>query len=65
MHRVNDRLLQNFIHLPGHRSRLIFDLDSSVVTVFGRQENAAVGYNPRYRGKRSYTWIRRENSWRI
>jgi len=54
LHRVNDRLLQNFIHLPGHRSRLILDLDSSVVTVFGRQENAAVGYNPRYRGKRSY-----------
>ena len=40
MHRVNDRLLQNFIHLPDHRSRLIFDLDSSVVTVFGRQEKA-------------------------
>ena len=38
MHRVNDRLLQNFIHLPDHRSRLIFDLDSSVVTVFGRQQ---------------------------
>jgi hypothetical protein len=54
MHRMNDRLLQNFIHLPDHRSRLIFDLDSSVVTVFGRQERAEVGYNPRYRGKRSY-----------
>jgi hypothetical protein len=54
MHRVNDRLLQNFIHMPDHRSRLIFDLDSSVVTVFGRQQNAEVGYNPRYRGKRSY-----------
>src|ERR1700687_6019396 len=54
LHRVNDRLLQNFIHLPDHRSRLVFDLDSSVVTVFGRQENAEVGYNPRYRGKRSY-----------
>src|SRR5438128_2988566 len=54
MHMVNDRLLQNFIHLPDHRSRLIFDLDSTVVTVFGRQENAEVGYNPRYRGKRSY-----------
>jgi hypothetical protein len=54
MHRLNDRLLQNFIHLPDHRSRLIFDLDSSVVTVFGRQERAEVGYNPRYRGKRSY-----------
>src|SRR5271166_5824171 len=36
LHRVNDRLLQNFIHLPDHRSRLIFDLDSTVVTVFER-----------------------------
>src|SRR5213594_1910775 len=54
MHMVNDRLLQKFIHLPDHRSRLIFDLDSTVVTLFGRQEHAAVGYNPRYRGKRSY-----------
>jgi hypothetical protein len=31
MHRVNDRLLQTFIHLPPRRSRLIFDLDSTVV----------------------------------
>jgi len=54
VHRMNDRLLQKFIHMPDHRSRLIFDLDSSVVTVFGRQERAEVGYNPRYRGKRSY-----------
>ena len=54
MHRVNDRLLQTFIHLPAQRSRLIFDLDSTVVTVFGKQEDAAVGYNPRYRGKKSY-----------
>jgi hypothetical protein len=54
MHILNDRLLQSFIHLPDHRSRLIFDLDSTVVTVFGHQEEAAVGYNPRYRGKRSY-----------
>ena len=53
MHRVNDRLLQTFIHLPAQRSGLIFDLDSTVVTVFGNQENAAVGYNPRYRGKKS------------
>ena len=54
LHRANDRLLQRFIHLPEHRSRLIFDLDSSVLTVFGHQEGAEVGYNPRYRGKRSY-----------
>ena len=54
LHRANDRLLQRFIHLPEHRSRLIFDLDSSVLTVFGNQEGAEVGYNPHYRGKRSY-----------
>jgi Transposase DDE domain group 1 len=54
LHGVNDRLLQNFIHLPDHRSRLILDLDSTVVTTFGHQDGAAVGYNPRYRGKRSY-----------
>ena len=53
VHRVNDRLRQTFIHLPSRRSRLIFDLDSTMVTVFGKQEDA-VGYNPRYRGKRSY-----------
>ena len=54
LHRENTRLLQKFIHLPDHRSRLIFDLDSTVVTVFGHQDGAEVGYNPRYRGKRSY-----------
>ena len=54
LHRFNDRFLQHFIHRPEHRSRLILDLDSTVVTVFGLQEGAEVGYNPRYRGKRSY-----------
>jgi len=38
LHRANDRLLQRFIHLPEHRSRLIFDLDSTVLPVFGHQE---------------------------
>jgi hypothetical protein len=54
LHRFNDLLLQDVIHRPERRSRLILDLDSTVVTVFGHQEGAEVGYNPRYRGKRSY-----------
>lgn len=54
LHRLHDRLLQTFIHLPAHRSRLTLDLDSTVLTVFGHQDGAEVGYNPRYRGKRSY-----------
>jgi hypothetical protein len=55
---ANDRLLQRFIPLPEHRSRLLFDLDRTVVTSFGHQEGAEVGYNPGYRGKRSYDpWL--------
>lgn len=52
LHRANDRVLQKFIHQPECRSRLTFDLDSTVVTAFGKQDGA--GYNPNYRGKRSY-----------
>src|SRR6266446_2982105 len=54
LHLFNNWLLRQLIHRPEHRSRLILDLDSTVVTVFGHQEGAEVGYNPRYRGKRSY-----------
>lgn len=54
LNRANDRLLHTLIHFPDHRSRLIFDLDSTVVPVFGRQQQARIGYNPRFRGRRSY-----------
>jgi hypothetical protein len=46
LHRANDRLLQRFVHFPEHRSRLIFDLDSTVLTVFGHQQGAEVGQSP-------------------
>jgi len=35
-------------------ARAIFDLDSTVLTVYGRQERAEVGYNPKKRGRPSY-----------
>lgn len=54
LRRVNDRLLQFFVHLPTRRSRLLFDFDSTVVTVFGHQEGATFGYNRRHPGKRCY-----------
>ncbi|HVH70918.1 MAG TPA: IS1380 family transposase [Candidatus Dormibacteraeota bacterium] len=38
----------------GHGSQVLFDLDSTVLTVYGRQERAAVGYNPKKRGRPSY-----------
>jgi len=38
----------------GPAARPIFDLDSTVLTVYGRQERAEVGYNPKKRGRSSY-----------
>jgi hypothetical protein len=38
----------------GQPSRAIFDLDSTVLTVYGRQEQAQVAYNPKKRGRPSY-----------
>lgn len=40
--------------MVGHPPQIIFDLDSTVLTVYGRQERAAVGYNPKKRGRPSY-----------
>lgn len=36
------------------RKSLLVDLDSTVVTVYGSQEGAAVGYNPHKGGRKSY-----------
>ncbi|HZP00399.1 MAG TPA: IS1380 family transposase [Terriglobia bacterium] len=38
----------------GQPSQAIFDLDSTVLTVYGRQERAQVAYNPKKRGQPSY-----------
>jgi hypothetical protein len=36
------------------RPRFVFDLDSTVLVVYGHQEGAEVGYNPAKPGRRSY-----------
>ncbi len=53
--RVHDQLRQQ---LWPPRPTLTLDLDTSVLTVYGRQERAAVGYHPKKRGRRSYlAWL--------
>jgi len=49
--RLHDQLRRQLL---GHRSSIILDLDTSVLTVYGRQERAEIGYNPKKRGRRSY-----------
>jgi hypothetical protein len=51
---LHDRLRAEFFELPTPRSTLIFDLDSVVLTVYGHQQRARLGYNPKKKGRRSY-----------
>jgi len=51
---LHDQLRAKLFALPKPRSSLIFDLDSVVLTLYGKPQFACVGYNPKKRGRRSY-----------
>jgi hypothetical protein len=51
---LHDRFLHRMTLLPEAPSRLIFDVDSTVLVVYGKQEQARIGYNPIKRGRPSY-----------
>jgi hypothetical protein len=52
--RLHDKLRHQLFALPSTPTTLIFDIDSVVLTLYGHQQGARVGYNPRKRGRRSY-----------
>lgn len=53
--KAHDYLRQKMFRFRDPKTSLLFDLDSSVITVYGKFiEEAKVGYNPRKRGARSY-----------
>ena len=51
---LHDQWRAQLFPLPRRRTTLIFDLDSVVLTVYGQQQFARVGYNPKKHGRRSY-----------
>lgn len=51
---LHDRLRQQLLPFPEPLPTAIFDFDSTVLTVYGHQEQAAVGFNPKKRGRPSY-----------
>jgi len=51
---LHDHLRQELFVLPAAPSTLIFDLDSVVLTLYGQQQGARIGYNPKKKGRRSY-----------
>src|SRR2546425_7844270 len=51
---LHDQFLQRMTITPHRLTRLIFDVDSTVLVVYGQQEQARRGYNPIKRGRPSY-----------
>jgi hypothetical protein len=49
-----DKMIKRFSSLPKQPTSVIFDLDSTVLTLYGKQELARIGYNPNKPGRVSY-----------
>lgn len=54
LRRLHDRWLAQLCQRPQPLTRVLLDLDSTVLTLYGQQEQARIGYNPRKRGRPSY-----------
>jgi hypothetical protein len=54
LRRLHDRLLLSMILKPKPPTKVIFDLDSTVLILYGKQEMARIGYNPKKWGRPSY-----------
>ena len=54
LRRLHDRFLRKMSVVPRPPHRLLFDLDSTALIVYGKQEAADVGYHPFKPGRRSY-----------
>jgi hypothetical protein len=54
LRRLHDRFLMKMIVRPRRPARLLFDLDSTVLVVYGHQQGASKGYNPLKPGRKCY-----------
>jgi len=52
--RLHDSYRNYLFAFPHQRHSLIFDIDSTVIVIYGDQQGGAVGYNPKKPGRRSY-----------
>lgn len=51
---LHDQLRRDLFSFPKARSSLVFHLDSVVLTLYGKQQGARIGYNPKAKGRPSY-----------
>jgi hypothetical protein len=54
LRRLHDKLLSSMMLKPTPPTQIIFDMDSTVLVLYGKQEMATIGYNPKKRGRPSY-----------
>ena len=55
LNKVHDQIRLKMFYLPRPPTSLIFDFDSTVLTIYGKAiEKAEVGFNPKRKGARSY-----------
>jgi hypothetical protein len=54
LRKMHDHFITRMAQRPRKPTRLIFDVDSTVLVLYGTQEQAKVGYNPKKRGRPSY-----------
>jgi hypothetical protein len=52
--RLHDQIRTQLFGLPRSRTSLAFHLDSVVLTLYGKQQGARLGYNPQKKGRPSY-----------
>ena len=52
--RLHDQIRAQLFCSPQPRSSLVFHLDSVVLTLYGHQQGARLGYNPKKKGRPSY-----------
>jgi hypothetical protein len=51
---LHNRFRSHLLTQPRALSSVIFDLDTKVLTVYGQQQGARIGFNPKKRGRPSY-----------
>ena len=51
---LHDALRLALVQWPHPPASLVFDWDTTVLTVYGKHQRAAIGYNPKKRGRPSY-----------
>jgi hypothetical protein len=51
---LHDQIRSDLFSLPQARTSFEFHLDSVVLTLYGKQQGARLGYNPKAKGRRSY-----------